>query len=54
MTHQNNGSIANAGSFYITGNGINDNPSGNLFRTGTNGWVYSDGGGQAISIQIVI
>lgn len=27
MTHQNNGSIANAGSFYITGNGINDNPS---------------------------
>ena len=48
VTHQSDGLIANAGSFYITGNWKNDNPTGNVFTAGTDGWVHLDGDGQTI------
>lgn len=49
VIHQNNGSIDNDGNFYITGNWINDNPSGNVFTAGADGWVHLDGATQTIS-----
>ncbi|MDP1746498.1 MAG: gliding motility-associated C-terminal domain-containing protein [Bacteroidota bacterium] len=49
VIHQDNGSIANAGNFYITGDWTNNNPSGNVFTAGTNGWVYLDGATQTVS-----
>jgi len=49
VIHQDNGTIANTGNFYITGDLINDNPAGNVFTAGTNGWVYLDGATQTIS-----
>ena len=48
VTHQSDGLIANAGNFYITGNWKNDNPSGNVFTSGTDGWVHLEGASQAI------
>ncbi|MCE9537693.1 MAG: gliding motility-associated C-terminal domain-containing protein [Bacteroidetes bacterium] len=48
VTHQGNGSIANSGSFYISGDWINNNPSGAVFSTGTNGWLHLNGGMQNI------
>lgn len=48
LTHQNNGSIANSGSFYISGDLINNNPSGTIFSNGTNGWLHLNGGMQNI------
>lgn len=48
LTHQNNGSIANSGSFYISGDLINNNPSGTVFSNGTNGWLHLNGGMQNI------
>lgn len=48
VTHQGNGSIANSGSFYISGDWINNNPSGTVFSTGTNGWLHLNGGMQNI------
>jgi len=49
VIHQNNGSISNTGNFYITGDCINNNTAGNVFTTGTNGWVHLYGATQAIS-----
>jgi gliding motility-associated-like protein len=49
IIHQNNGSIANSGNFYITGDCINNNPTGNVFTAGNNGWVYLSGATQTIS-----
>src|ERR1035437_2651389 len=40
VIHQNNGSISNVGNFYITNDCINNNPAGNVFTTGNNGWVH--------------
>ncbi|MES2140502.1 MAG: gliding motility-associated C-terminal domain-containing protein [Bacteroidota bacterium] len=48
VTHQGNGSIANSGSFYISGDWINNNPSGTVFSTGTDGWLHLNGGMQNI------
>ncbi len=48
VIHQGDGLIANAGSFYITGNWKNDNPLGNVFTIGSDGWVHLDGGTQTI------
>ncbi len=48
VTHQGNGSIANSGSFYISGDWINNNPSGNVFSSGTGGWLHLTGGMQNI------
>ncbi len=49
VIHEDNGSIANAGNFYITGDWINNNLSDSVFTTGTNGWVHLTGANQAIS-----
>lgn len=49
IIHQNNGSIANSGSFYITGDVTNNNPSGSVFTTGTDGWLHLNGGMQNIN-----
>lgn len=48
ITHQNNGSIANSGSFYITGDWTNNNPTGTVFSIGTDGWLHLNGGMQNI------
>lgn len=48
ITHQNNGSIANSGSFYITGDWTNNNPTGAVFSIGTDGWLHLNGGMQNI------
>ena len=49
MLHQNNGTISNAGSFYISGDWTNNNPSGSIFATGTGGWLHLNGGMQNIT-----
>jgi len=49
VIHQNNGSIANSGSFYISGDWTNNNPSGGVFTTGTDGWLHLNGGMQNIN-----
>ncbi|MES2141162.1 MAG: gliding motility-associated C-terminal domain-containing protein [Bacteroidota bacterium] len=48
VIHQNNGSIANSGNFYIRGNWTNNNSSDNIFTVGPNGWVHLDSGVQTI------
>ncbi|MDP1744012.1 MAG: gliding motility-associated C-terminal domain-containing protein [Bacteroidota bacterium] len=48
LIHQGNGSIANSGSFYISGDWTNNNPSGTIFSTGTDGWLHLNGGMQNI------
>lgn len=48
ITHQNNGSIVNSGNFYISGDWINNNTSGTVFSTGTDGWLHLNGGMQNI------
>lgn len=48
VIHQNNGSIANSGNFYIRGNWTNNNSSDNIFTSGPNGWVHLDSGVQTI------
>jgi gliding motility-associated-like protein len=48
VTHQNNGSITNSGSFYISGDWTNNNPSGTVFSSGTDGWLHLNGGMQNI------
>lgn len=49
VIHQNNGSIANSGSFYISGDWTNNNPSGSVFTSGTDGWLHLNGGMQNIN-----
>lgn len=49
VIHQNNGSIANSGNFYISGDWTNNNPSGSVFTTGTDGWLHLNGGMQNIN-----
>lgn len=48
VIHQNNGSIANSGNFYIRGNWTNNNSSDNIFTIGPNGWVHLDNAAQNI------
>lgn len=49
VIHQNNGSIANSGNFYISGDWTNNNPSGSVFTAGTDGWLHLNGGMQNIN-----
>lgn len=49
VIHQNDGSISNAGNFYITGDWTNNNPVNNVFTAGNNGWVHLNGATQTIS-----
>lgn len=49
VIHQDNGSIDNYGNFYVTGDWINNNPSGNIFTAGADGWVHLYGATQTIS-----
>lgn len=49
MIHQSNGSISNSGSFYISGDWTNNNPSGSVFTSGTGGWLHLNGGNQNIT-----
>ncbi len=42
VTHQQEGSIINSGNLYIRGNWTNNNPTSQVFSTGTNGWVHLD------------
>jgi gliding motility-associated-like protein len=48
VVHQGNGSITNNGDFYVSGDWTNNNPSGNIFTSGTNGWLHLNGGIQNI------
>jgi len=48
IIHKNNGSIANAGNFYISGDLINDNITSKVFTAGNNGWVHLDSATQTI------
>ena len=48
VIHQNNGTIANSGNFYIRGNWTNNNSSDNIFTVGPNGWVHLDSSAQTI------
>lgn len=48
MIHQNNGSIANSGNFYLTGDWTNNNTTGSVFTSGTNGWMHLNGSTQNI------
>lgn len=45
---QNNGTVNNSGNIHITGNWTNNNPSGNVFASGLNGWVHLRGDTQTI------
>lgn len=49
VIHQNNGSITNAGNFYIRGNWTNNNSTDNIFTSGNNGWVHFDSATQIIN-----
>ncbi len=48
VTHELDGNITNDGNFYIKGDWINNNPSGNIFTSGSNGWVHLDSAAQTI------
>lgn len=46
--HGNNDTIFNSGNIYLTGNWTNNNPSGNVFASGPDGWLHLSGAAQTI------